>query len=223
MRTLFSLLFTFTFASLAFSQGAYLERGQSGFGVGAAFSSNKDVSGFGGAVGYSASGIFDFGLFVGRLLFEQELAGDELSATSISPFVVVHPVKQDSTTPISVSLSASYDASSYSSDALTKLNLSFNASGWSAGVSVYGNIILSPTTKLQPAAGVSYVSSKSELRDNSGNTLTEDSNATIFGIALSFFFKTGPSTIFRITPTLSFHKDVTTFAVGAGFVFAMPN
>lgn len=220
VRLLFiSLLFLFGVNSLL-AQGAFLDKGKSGFGVGAAFSTNEDISGFGGAASYSFVGIVDLGLFVGRFSLEEKLAGYDVSATAISPFINVHVIKQDEDIPLSIAIGGSYEADSYSSEALDILNWELTGSYFSFGGSIYGNIPISETGKIQPSLGVSYVTGESEVKDNSGNSVTTDDNITNFDIALSIFFKTSSSTIFRITPVVGFNKDNTTFALGAGFIFS---
>ena len=193
-----AIVLSFALSSHLFSQGAYLEKGKNGLGIAGVFSSNKDASAVGGSAGYSASGIFDFGISVAKISFGQKFVEKDLSATAISPFVTIHAIKQDETTPISVSISGSYESDSYSSDALSQLRWTLSASGYSFGASIYGNITTSPTMKLQPSVGVAYANSKSELKDDYGNSLTNESNATLFSVAVALLFQTTPTTIFGI-------------------------
>ena len=222
-KQIFSILcLCITFVSIGFSQGAFLERGQSGFGVSAGFSSNKDASGIGASAGYSISGVFDLGLSVARISLDQKLGGYDVSAIAFSPGITFHAVKQDSIgTPISVSLSAGYERDSYSSTALDQFRLSLNGDYFSIGTSIYGNVYISPTTYVQPSAEVAYLTGSSKLSDSNGNSITSDNNTTIFGFSASVVFETSPTTQFGINPGVSINKDNTTFSIRVGFVFSV--
>jgi len=208
-------------SAFLYAQGYYLERGQNGIGIQGVFSSNKDASMIGGSIGFSASGMFDFGLSVGSVSFEEKLLGEEVSATALSPFITLHAVKQNETTPISIALSASYESDSYSSTVLTQNNLELNASGYTIGMSIYGDVQTSPIMKVQPSLGISYFSLESELKDNFGNSITDKETGTVVGIGFALLFQTAPKTIFGISPALSIHKSDTSFNVKAGFVFVL--
>lgn len=214
-------LLVFLFSLQLYSQGSFLEKGQSGLGVSGSFSSNKDASAIGGSGGYSVNGIFDFGLSVSKVSLVQKLAGQDFSATVISPFIALNAIKQNETTPISISIGGSYLDYKYSSTALDQSKLTMSASGYSVGVSIFGNITASPTMKVQPQAGVSYVSVEGELKDNYGNSITSESTSTIFDVGFSFLFQTSPTTIFGISPSLGIDKDYNTFGIRAGFVFIL--
>ncbi len=74
-------------STLTFAQSSFLEKGQNGFGISGGFSTNENISGFSGEVGYSFSGIFDLGASISRFGFDQQLGGEDLNATVISPFI----------------------------------------------------------------------------------------------------------------------------------------
>lgn len=222
-KQIFTLLLLIAFNSNLFTQAAYLEKGQSGSSIGARYSSNKDISGITVGGSYSAYGITEVGISAGRFYFEKKLAEHDLSVFLISPFIAIHAVKQDSVTPISVSLSSSFITHSYSSAALSKLKLSMSDIIFTFGGSIYRNTTLSPTTKLQPSIGVSYVTGNSELKDNYGNSVSIENDATIFNVGFSLLFQTGPTLIFRISPGLVFDKDNKTFAISAGIIYGISN
>lgn len=216
---LISIIFFFISINI-FPQGAYLDKGQSGFGIGAAFPTNKDISGFGGSASYCFSGIVDLGLFVGRFSLEEQLAGYDVNAIAISPFINIYVIKQDEDIPISIAIGGTYESDSYSSEALDILNWELSGSYFSFGGSIFGNLPISTTGKIQPSIGVSYVTGESKVEDNSGNSVTSDNNITNFDIALSLFFKTSSSTFFRLTPVVAINKNNTTFALGVGAIFS---
>ena len=220
-KSIFTMLLIVGCSAQLYSQGYYLERGQNGFGISAGFASNKNASSIGGSAGYSASGIFDFGLSISQISFEEKLIGEDVSATALSPFITLHVVKQNETTPVSVALSASYENDSYSSNALDQYNLELSASGITIGALIYGDINTSPTMKVQPSIGLRYFSSESEIKDNSGNSITSKDDGTIVGIGVGLLFQTAPNTIFGISPSIGIHKSNTSFSLSAGLIFIL--
>jgi hypothetical protein len=213
------------FACSVYAQGEYLEKGQSGFGISGGFASNEDASSFGATAGYSVKGMFDFGLSFARVSFEDELADaegnpSELSATAISPHVTFHAIKQEPDKfPLSIALGVSYEHDSYSSDALDDFDLTLSANSWLFGGSVYSNIKMTPNFQLQPRGGVTYISTKSKLEDDAGNSISDTESTTLFGFGLSLIFKTSENNRFIVSPGVGISDDNTTFSVGAGFVF----
>jgi hypothetical protein len=220
-KTIDTILALLLLSSHLFSQGSYVERGENAVGIIGTFSHNEDLSGFAGGFGYSASGIFDFGLSVRRVSFEQKIPGYDLAATAISPFIVVYPIKQDSLTPVSVSLSGSYQSDMYSFHTSQGLNGSMSGSEFIFGGSIYVNAMLSPTTKLQPSVSVSYSMGKSEIQDSHGNSFTIDNNMAFYNLAVALFFQTGSSTILGIKPGATVTSHNTTIVVGAVFVYVL--
>jgi hypothetical protein len=108
----------FLFTTLLFSQGAYLDRGQSGLGFGAYYSSSKDYSTMSGSAGYSISDIIDLGISAGKVFYDKKLAAKEVYAILLSPNIEIHAFKQNKDMPFSISFFVSYFYHSYISDAL---------------------------------------------------------------------------------------------------------
>lgn len=210
-----------TFPAVVFSQGYYLERGQSGFGVSGGFSSNKDASLVSGSVGYSAAGTFDFGLSVSQISFADKFLGEEITAMSRSPYVTVHAVKQNETTPFSVALSASYVNDTYSSRALDDNNLEMFSTGYTIGLALYGDVVASPTMKVQPKIGIKYFDSEAEIKDNVGNSITAKEDGTIVGLGFALLFQATSQSIFGISPSVSVNKSNKSFSIDAGFIFIL--
>lgn len=222
-RTIDTILALLLLSSHLLSQGSCLKRGENGVGIVGTFSHNEDFSGFSGGFGYSASGVFDFGLSVRRVSFEQKIPGYDLAATSISPFIVVYPIKQDSLTLVSVSLSGSYQSDMYSFHTSQGLNGSMSGNEFIFGGSIYANAMLSPTVQLQPSVSVSYSMGKSEIRDSYGNSFTFDNNMAFYNLAFALFFQIGSSTILGIKPGATGTSHNTTIVLGAVFVFVLGN
>ena len=212
---------TLSFASQIFCQSSYLEKGQSGIGISGDFSSNQSASATGGSLGYSINSVFDVGLSISNISPSQKPDGQDLYAAAIALSITFTAIKQDQTNPISLSFSAVDLSYKYTSPALDENNLATEPTGFSIGASVYRNIIASPTMKVQPQIGVSYVSVNAEVKDNYGNAVTSSYNSAVFDLGFSLLFQTGPTTIIGITPSLAIDKDYTTFDLSAGFVFIL--
>jgi hypothetical protein len=210
------VLILFISTSYLFSQGAYLEKGKSGLGVALGYSSNKDISGFMGGLGYSVLGTFDFGISIGQLFNKQKLEGFDFSAIVVSPSIAFYPLKQDSTTPISFSLSFSYESDSYSSEALGDMKM--YGSYISSGVSIYRNIILSPTINLQPSFGIAYITGQLKIENDFQHSILSDTDELVYAFDIELIFKKDQSTLISITPGIAFVKNTTTFALSAQFI-----
>ncbi len=219
MKKLFiSLVFVFLAVNVSFGQGVFLDKGVSGFGIGAGFGTNEDVTSFGGSVGYSFNGIFDIGLDINRFSFDQKLLGDDLSAITISPSVAFHALKQNENIPVSISLGAGYDYQKYSNDALDALNIDMTGGFFSIGASIFGYFKVAPSMKIQPALGVTYVTGEMKLEDDAGNSETSDDNTTVFGLGISLVFVISHKNVLAITPRINFTEDNTSFVLNFSFI-----
>jgi len=215
-----SLLIFFIHTKQLFSQGAYLERGKSGFEISAGYCNNKSCSGIIAGASYSVLSIFDFGFSVGHLFNKQLLEGFKVTVTGVSPFLTIHPIKQDNTIPISISISGSYEFDSYSSQSLRNHDLSMGGSYFSFGGSVYRNITLLTASKLQPSIGVAYLTGKLETKTLSEQSIyLSDIDMVVYEVGLSLIFQSDPLNIMRISPAVLFDKKQTTYAISVGFIF----
>jgi hypothetical protein len=201
-----------------FSQGDCLDRGQSGIGFGAYFSSSRDYSTMSGFSGYSISDIVDIGIAAGKVSYDKELAAKEIYAIHLSPNIEIHAFKQNEEMPFSISLFVSYYYHSYISDALDLRRLKMSAHGFSTGVTIYGNISKSEFMKIQPSVGAIYSSGKLELKESYGSTISNKKDETYYCLGISFSDKLFPTTIFRIHPEVFIHSDYTTLGIGAGII-----
>lgn len=207
------------FSILNFAQGSYLESGQNGAGFSAGFSTNKDVSGFGGSAAISIGGSIDFGVEVGKYSFKDKMAGNDLSAVAISPMIQLHILKQTQTLPISLSAFVGYDKINYSANILDDLGLTFSGNFYSLGGEVAAYIPITPTVFLRPDVGIAYSTGESEIKHKSGQRITEKSDDTSFLFGLSCFGYTNEYTILRLRAGLSINDTNTGFGVSAGAIF----
>lgn len=212
-----SFILCFGIIVSAQAQSSVLEKGQSGFGIIGGFSTNDDVSGFGGGVGYSFSGVFDLGISVGRFGFDQQLLGEDLNATTISPFASYFIVKQDEETPVSFSLNGSYERQIYSSDVLSDNGIDMNGNFFAIGASLFRMFEASEAMIIQPSIGFDYITGNLEVEDSTGSD-SESDNTTVFTLGLSLIFETSQTNMFVVTPALGFGDDTTTFGLALSFV-----
>jgi hypothetical protein len=197
----------------AYSQSSFLDKGQNGFGINGGFSSNEDLTGFFGSVGYSFSGIFDLGLSVGRFGFKEQLLGEDFKATEISPNASFFVIKQDEKIPVSFSLNASYHSIKYSNKLLSDYGIGVTGNAFSLGASLYSKFEASDAMRVQPSIGFAYITGSVKTENQNGLSDTEDIDTTLFALGLSLIFQTSPNNSFVVTPSLSFGDDVTTFGI----------
>jgi len=215
-----TLSFTLCFLIIvtAQAQSLFLEKGQNGFGISGGFSTNKDISGFSGGVGYSLTGVFDLGISVGRFGFDQQFFGEDLNATTISPFVSYLIVKQDEQIPVTFALNGSYERQIYSNTALSDNDIDMNGNFFTIGASLYSMFEVSEAMKIQPGIGFNYITGEIKLEDSAGSD-TESDNTTVFTLGLSLVFQRTPTDTFVVTPAIGFGDDVTTFGISLSFIF----
>ncbi len=212
----FTLCYVFMVSTQA--QSLFLGKDQNGFGISGGFSTNEDISGFSGGVGYSFSGVFDLGLSVGRFRFDQQFFGENLKATTFSPFATYLIVKQDEQIPVSFALNFSYERQIYSNKILSDNNIDINGNFFGVGAALYSMIEVSEAMKIMPSIGFNYITGKLKLKDSIGSD-TESDNTTIFSLGLSLVFQMSPNNTFVVTPAIGFGDDVTTFGISLGFIF----
>lgn len=199
------------------AQGTYLERGTSGLGLSAGYQTNEFANGYMFSIGGSANAMFDLGLNIGRLSWDDNAVGD-LKSTSIEPFLTVHAIKQSETVPLSLALSGGYRWDSYSSDALSDLNVDMNGTAWSLGGSIYRSFPVSPNVNLIPNAGVSYSDAEITMKDDTGESVSASGGVTTFSFAMGFSYTLAGSQQFIVNPQISKDEDTTTFSVDVGFI-----
>ena len=70
LRSMFIILLIFTFASPIYSQGIFLEKGESGIILSGYYSSFDDASGLGASIGYTIRGVVDVGIDIDRFVLD---------------------------------------------------------------------------------------------------------------------------------------------------------
>jgi len=200
-------ILTLFFMPQVFSQSSYLEKGENGIGISGNYISDQAGKEIGGSFGMALNTFLDFGYSSAKVSLTQKLDGQDISAVVNSPYLTVTLFRQNDSIPVSCAVGAAYLDYKYSSPALSKLFITLEKTGISLDASMYGNIILSPTIKLQPLAGVNYVSV------NAGTT------ATIVHLGLSLLIKTGDSMVIGVTPSVGLDKGNNEYELNAAIVF----
>ena len=203
-----------------YPQGSILERGQSGFAIGGGYSSNDEISGVGGGIGYSFNGLLDIGLSYDKFDFKEKLAGYDLTGTSFSPYIAYQVIKPDQPNKLAFSISASYETNSFDSEALDILNWEMEANALSFGGDLYLKMPINESTFIQPAAGITYISAKGTVKDSYGNSETDETTSTVYSAGIRLVFKTSSTMYIHFRPGVSINKDVTTIGFGAGIIFS---
>jgi hypothetical protein len=139
-----------------FAQGAYLEKGDNGFGVEVrGMWTPEAFKGVGFTAGYSIAGILDVGFDLGYTL--GELSGSDSTELSLGFDYNVNVVKQSAGVPLSVQILGSYGLTNVSSDALPP-DLVRRATGYTIGVSLGRNFRLTSFWMLRITGLLDYES-----------------------------------------------------------------
>ena len=182
-----SIILCFGIMVSAHAQSSVLEKGQNGFGISGGFSTSEDISGFSGGVGYSFSGVFDLGISIGRFGFDQQLLGEDLNATTISPFASYFIIKQDEQIPVSFAVNGSYERQIYSNRLLSDYDIGMTGNFFTIGASLYSMLEVSEAMKIQPQLGFDYITGELKVEDST-ESHTESGNNTLFTLGLSLIF-----------------------------------
>jgi len=214
----------FLAAPLSFSQGSYLKKGQTGFGLSGSYATNSAAQGFSGTAGAALGGIFDLAFSLGRVTYKPGSSLDflDLKATSFVPEIRGHIIKQNSSaSPVSVTVSAGYARDSFSSPDLDVEGLEMWANSLLLGATVYRDVPLLKGVYLQPSAGISYTSTSVKFRDENGATLSGDDSLVSFGLGLPIVCAVSEKALLVAVPSLTFDKDNTTFGISVGLVYVL--
>ncbi len=207
--------------SIGFSQGAYLKKGQTGYGAGLGFSSNREATGYDASFGYSSIGLLDIGISAALISLNQKFDNYDISAVAVSPGITFYAVKQDSLGAlVSVAVSAGYEYDIYTSKALDQARLSLTGRYYVFGASIFRDINLSPVLYIQPSIDAAHAYGSTRFSDSYGGSLSLDHNVTTLGCSVSSVSKISSNNLLVIHPALAFGKEVTTFSISINFVFS---
>ena len=199
------------------AKSSFLEKGQNGIGINGGLATNEDLTGFSTGAGYSFSGVFDLGISVGRVGFDQQFFGEDLNATTVSPFSSYLIVKQDEQIPVSFALNGSYQRQIYSNRVLSDNNIYMTGNYFTIGASLYSMVEVSDAMEILPSIGFDYITGSLKVEDTTGSE-SESDDSTLFTLGLSLIFQTSPTNTFVVTPSIGFGDDVTTFGLSLSLI-----
>ncbi|MFT5141555.1 MAG: hypothetical protein ACI80V_003134 [Rhodothermales bacterium] len=179
----------------ASAQGIYAA---DGFGATASYSSG-DIGTYGVDLGYVAKGRLELGLG-----FSQS-SDSELKATNITPRLAIYALRAKEGLPVTLSLSTSYGATSYSGDALEELqafipDADISGSTFSFGGDLTMHMQLFEVAALLPTVSIRRAIIKLELTGY-GGTEKNSVNGTSFLVGLPIAISAGESRVLHLGPT----------------------
>lgn len=218
-RVLIGVLLTILSSSIAFSQGEYLKKGESGVAYSAAFLVNRNAVGFGGSFGYSYLSMIDFGLSASRTSIAQRVYGYDLSGVGVSPSIALN-LKSDSTAvpQMFLSISGTYEIDLYSSKRLAELGLSMIGSYFSFEGTLCWNIFASNAVYLQPALGLGYLVGSNRYSNFTGLPTPPSAHDLLYLGGLSIVLKTLSANSYVVEPAVSVDKGQPTFSLSLDLV-----
>jgi hypothetical protein len=209
-------------AAAAFPQGNFLKTGQYGLGLSGAFVVSSDASGPVGTPSVALGGLFDLAFGVGRARYDDTVELTGLRATSLSPELRAHIIKQNSSrSPVSVSVSVGHSRDNFSSPDLDAGGLRFRANSLILGATVARDVRLSGRAFLQPYAGLGHASTTFKLTNELGQTLSDKDGLATFSFGLPLVYQFSPKALAVLQPGLILSKDTTTFTAAIGLVYVL--
>jgi hypothetical protein len=187
-----------------FTQGAFLNSGQSGFGIEGAFSPGDAMNGISCGVGYSAQGVVDFGFTFARSSNNPQFSGEKATVTGIGFSMGMFAIKQNRRIPFSLSSFVSYEHVTLNSEGLHERRWSANSYVW--GAAVNHNFVVSPEMSLQPGLTLGYLF----------GTLDD---GFLWGIGFDIVCRVNEKILFALGPGVSMNNDQTSISVIANLIF----
>ena len=193
------IILSFFFApTLAFSQGALLDDGESGGGFLAGTALSSEGSFFHGGAIATLSGRLDIGALVSRELFDKY----NYKATALGVWAEFYGLREDLSNKIPLSMSISYQVSGTSSRSFATF-----------GMSIYKRVGESRRSFIQPALSFFYTLPTRGLH----------TSALGFGLGISVVSRISRSAVFSFTPTFVNIHDEKSGGITFGLMFSDAN
>lgn len=228
MRKKWSVAFIglfFLCALAAFPQSSFLKAGQYGLGLTGAYATNSAAHGLSGVASVGLAGIFDLSFSAGHVTYSDAGEFTSLAATSLTPQLTAHVLKQNSSkSPVSVSVTVGYARDNFSSPDLDLIDFKMWANTLMIGGTVYRDVRLSGAAYLQPYAGIAYSSTRLKLSDPSGYAVSGEDSMASFAAGVPVVYGLSPKVLLVVQPGLTFDLKKggnTTFAISAGLVYIL--
>lgn len=176
------------------------EDGQSGFGLGAQFTSTNGSTLFGILPSYTITGRVNLGVTIGS-----ESNDDlDLNSTAIRPNISYAAIRQgQNDMPINVVVTGAYQYNTFKDLDLTANTIFF-------GLSIIHQVKATKNLDIFPAGGVGWQKISFNLLG-----FEEDSSSILYGLSSSFLF----SKKFSVTPSLSISEGESVFTLSVGLLF----
>lgn len=208
------LAFVLIFVTNAFAQLSYY-RNQGDLVIIGGFSTNETSNNVGGLLGYNITPAFSIGFDFTHISFKDV----ELSANRILPIALFYPIQQNEKIPLTAYAQAAYFHGSFSSSELDNLGLSLSSNGFNFGFGVFTEQMVSEIFSIIPGGGVEFIIGKTKLKDDLGNSISENSTTTIFNINSMFVLGASNNVFVYALPNLSISEGETTPGISFGLGF----
>jgi len=207
-------VFIVTFPINAFAQLSYY-RNQGDLVIIGGFSTNETNNNIGGALSYNITPFFSVGFDFTHISFKDV----ELSANRILPTALFYPIQQSKKVPLTAYAQAAYFHGSFSSSELDNLGLSLSSDGFNFGFGLFTEQMVSEIFSIIPGGGVDFITGKTKLKDDLGNSLSENSTTTIFNLNTMFVLGASDNVFIYALPNLSIAEGKTTPGISFGLGF----
>jgi hypothetical protein len=210
----------FALSSLAaLAQGNFLKKGQSGLGFSGSYAANSSASGATGTAAAVLGGIFDISFGLGWSSYGSDDLTD-LKATSLSPQLRAHVIKQNSSrSPVSLSLTVGHARDNFRSPDLDAAGYTYKANSIFVSATVSRDVRLTAKSYVQPYVGLTHTSTTYTLIDELGRMFSDKGGIASFDLGLPLIYAVSWRTLLVLQPGLTLNKDVTTFSVSLGLVY----
>lgn len=202
------------FATNATAQFSYY-RNQGDLLIVGGFSTNETNNNIGGFLGYNVTSPFSIGLDFTHISFKDL----DLSANRITPIALFYPIQQSRRIPVTAYTQLAYFHGSFSSSELDNLGLSLSASGLNFGFGIFTEQIISEIFSIIPGGGVEFITGKTKLKDNLGNSISKSSTTTVFNLNTMFVLGASENVFVYTLPYLSIAEGEPSPGISFGLGF----
>jgi len=195
------------------AQGEYLKKGENGFELmgGYLFGGEDDATGYGIQVSYSFLGDLDIGFAMANVKGKINDFYVDGSSTAYSPFIIIHFNKKNrETLPLAFALMIGAESINLKAKRIDLYESNYSSSLLKLGVSVYGDLLSSDNTIIQPVVQLMF------------NKNIKDANDMfpVIGVGASMFFKLSKSNsaALRINPMSTIYKGEASHSLNIGLI-----
>lgn len=215
-----SLILILGFSVFAVAQSTLLPRGKDGFIVNGGLSSAKNVFGYSTAASFSAQGVLDVGVALGRFKSNVAFFNSDMDVASVTPFISMLLVKEDESRPFSLSLNGTFQRQTFSDRSSGKNFTSYSAEFFTYGATITNTSRISNKLRIQPIMGFDFIRGKFKRTYSSDFDIDPD---LFFTFGVSFIFQETSPNALVFTPVYSFGGMPSSIGLTASLMFARKN